>query len=156
MPEKIIDHRDFCQRLIDFLADCPCNNPNPTAVCPCYAMSSDSSSCLRRQRRARAARDVVAAVPQSTANPAIPAMNQHALVATISDLAEDLAVEVIGPFALLLMRVPAIEAIFIPSKADEGPARPSSNHLRPCGGPHRALRTARVPAIECDLHSIEG
>ena len=120
MPEEIIDHRDFCQRLIEFLADCPCNYPNPiTAVCPCYALSSDSSSCLRRQL-ARAARDVVAAVPQSTANPPIPAMNQHALVATISDLAEDLAVEVIGPFALLLMRVPAIEAIFIPSKADEG------------------------------------
>ena len=75
MPEKIIDHRDFCQRLVEFLADCPCNNPNPiTAVCPCYALSSDSSSCLRRQRLARAARDVVAAVPQSTANPAIPAM----------------------------------------------------------------------------------
>ena len=119
MPEEIIDHRDFCQRLIEFLADCPCNNPNPiTAVCPCYALSSDSSSCLRRQRRARAARDVVAAVPQSTANPAIPAMNQHALVATISDLAEDLAVEVIGPFALRASR--RLNAIFIPSKAEEG------------------------------------
>ena len=121
MPEEIIDHRDFCQRLIEFLADCPCNNPNPiTAVCPCYALSSDSSSCLRRQRRARAARDVVAAVPQSTANPAIPAMNQHALVATISDLAEDLAVEVIGPFALLLMRVPAIECDLHSIEAEEG------------------------------------
>ncbi|HET9536611.1 MAG TPA: hypothetical protein VFP43_14930, partial [Mesorhizobium sp.] len=114
MPEEIIDHRDFCQRLIEFLADCPCNNPNPiTAVCPCYALSSDSSSCLRRQRRVRAARDVVAAVPQSTANPTIPPMNQHALVATI---------------------------------------------IRPCGGPrgggYRALRTARVPAIECNLHSV--
>ena len=75
MPEKIIDHREFFQRLIEFLADYPCNNPNPiTAVCPYYAMSSNSSSCLRRQRRVRAARDVVAAVPQSTANPAIPAM----------------------------------------------------------------------------------
>src|SRR6185503_56012 len=70
MPEEIIDHRDFCQRLIEFLADCPYNNPNPiTAVCPCYALSSDSSSCLRGQRRARAARDFVAAVPLSTANP---------------------------------------------------------------------------------------
>jgi hypothetical protein len=117
MPEKIIDHRDFCERLIEFLADCPCIEPNLiTVVCPCYALSSDGSSCLRRQRRARAARDVVAAVPQSTANPPIPAMNQHAL-ATISDLAEGLAVEVIGSFALLLMP---------------------------------------VPAIECDLHSIEG
>ena len=119
MPEEIIDHRDFCQRLIEFLADCPCNNPNPiTAVCPCYALSSDSSSCLRRQRRVRAARDVVAAVPQSTANPTIPAMNQHALVATISDLAEDLVVEVIGPFAPRASR--RLNAIFIPSKTEEG------------------------------------
>jgi hypothetical protein len=47
MPEEIIDHRDFCQRLIEFLDDCPCNNPNPiTAVCPCYALNSDSQLLL--------------------------------------------------------------------------------------------------------------
>ena len=122
MPEEIIDHRDFCQRLIEFLADCPCNNPNPiTAVCPCYALSSDSSSYLRRQRRARAACDVVASVPPTLASPPIPAMNEHALVATISDLAEGLAEVVIGPFALLLMRVPAKGSVD-PKRLEDGPA----------------------------------
>jgi hypothetical protein len=101
MPEEIIDHRDFCQRLIELPADCLCNNRNPiTAVCLCYALSSDSSPCLRRPR---AARDVVAAVPPS-ANPPIPAMNQHAIVATISNLAEGAMTRPLNKQALAKLR----------------------------------------------------
>jgi hypothetical protein len=115
MPEEVIDHRDFCQRLIEFLADCPSRNPI-TAVYPCCTLSFDSCSCLCRPRRARVARDVLEPVPPSAANPPIPAMNQHALAATISDL----AVEVSRPFAQLDTRPRRLNAIFILSKVEEG------------------------------------